>query len=71
MIPDGYHVEKTNERVQNVEPELITRFKWRADKRCKKMNKLLAVPFYRYEVCPWFKARWAVQAMQNRLVPNE
>lgn len=68
-IPEGYQIEETNDRVINVDPELITRFKWRAERRCAKMNKLRTVPFYRYEVHDWLDGRWAVLAMQNRLVP--
>jgi hypothetical protein len=71
MIPYGYKVEELNQRVPNVEPELITRFKWRAERRCRKRNELKAVPFYRYEVCDWLNGRWAVVVMQNQLVPVE
>ena len=68
-IPDGYKLVELNERVQNVEPELITRFKFWADRRCKRLNAMRGVPFYRYEVHDWLDGRWAVLAMQNQLVP--
>lgn len=70
MIPYGYEVQELNERVLDVKPELLTRFRWRADRRCRKMNALRGVPFYRYEVHNWLDGRWAVVAMQNMLVPS-
>ena len=71
MIPIGYEVEELNQRVENVEPEMLTRFKWRADRRCKKLNSLRRVYFYRYEVHDWLDGRWAVLAMQNQLVRKD
>jgi hypothetical protein len=65
MLPEGYTVVELDDRVPNVPPELITRFKWRADKRCRRMNALREVPFYRYEVQEWHNSRWAVVVMQN------
>lgn len=58
-------VVKTMDRVPNVAPDLLTKFKSRADRRCRKLNKSIRVPFYRYEVVDWLDGRWAVVALQN------
>ncbi len=55
-----------NQRVEFIEPSLITRFKWRADRRCEYLNAQLKVPYYRWEVHDWLDGRWAVLAMQNK-----
>lgn len=60
-----YKTEETQQRVPNVGPDLLTRFHWRAERRCRKLNANLRVPFYRWEVCDWLDGRWAVVAMQN------
>lgn len=67
-IPAGYKVEKTHQPVQGG-PDFVTRWKWRADRRCKKLNKTKFAPSYRYEVRPRIGGGWEVQAMQNILVP--
>jgi hypothetical protein len=69
MIPNGYYIEETSDQVKDVKPEMLTRFKRRANRRCRKMNRLRQVPFYRYEVYETASGRWVVVAMQNRLVP--
>jgi hypothetical protein len=68
MIPKGYRTIPTNDRVVGVDPELITRFRWRAHRRCRKLNQRRLVDFYRYEVRPLGK-KWEVVAMQNRAEP--
>lgn len=55
-----------DQRVEDVEPNLITRFKWRADRRCDYLNSQLKTPFYRWEVHDWLDGKWAVLAMQNK-----
>ena len=65
----NYEVVELNQRVPNVDPELLTRFKWRADRRCRKRNSKRLTPSYRFEVCDWLDGRWAVVAMQNQLQP--
>lgn len=68
MIPKGYTVEELDIRLPG-EPELTTRFKWRANWRCKTMEKIRnGTPSYRYEVIDEGN-RYLVVAMQNRLVP--
>jgi hypothetical protein len=73
LVPDGYGIERTNRRVVGQQPDLVTRFRWRADWRCEKLNAKLRVPFYRWEVVSFHggkrKGRWAVVAMQNVAVP--
>ncbi|HYT40938.1 MAG TPA: hypothetical protein VEP90_01210 [Methylomirabilota bacterium] len=63
-------IQETNKRVPDVEPALLTRFRWRADRECKRLNANRILPFYRWEVCDWLDGRWAVVAMQNVAVPN-
>jgi hypothetical protein len=70
-LPPGYVVHKTEHRVVGQKPDLVTRFRWRADRRCRSLNSNLRVPFYRWEVHPWPGRRWAVVAMQNVAVPAE
>lgn len=73
---EEYTICETNRRVIGVKPELVTRFRWRADRRCRKLNAERRVDFYRYEVQRWGRARaglprrWAVVAMQNVAVPK-
>jgi hypothetical protein len=66
----NYETEETKQRVPNVEPDLLTRFRWRADRRCRRLNANRRLPFYRWEVCGWWDGRWAVVAMQNVAVPK-
>ena len=68
MIPKGYRTVETNERVVGIGPELVTRFRRRADRRCLRLNAERLVDFYRYEVRPLGK-KWEVVAMQNRAEP--
>lgn len=56
---------ETANRVVDVEPDLITRWRWRAERRCRRLNAERRVPFYRWEVHDWLDGRWAVVAMQN------
>ena len=71
MVPKGYKIKELNRRVPNVDPDMLTRFKWRAERRCRKQNKYRRVPFYRYEVHDWLDGRWAVLVMQNQLVKRD
>jgi len=64
-------VVELDQRVPDVEPHLITRFKWRANLRCKILNTQREVPYYRWEVHDWLDGRWAVLAMQNQAIPME
>ena len=68
-VPDGYRIVKKNERVLGVEPAFITRFRWRAERRQRKLQAGIKFPSYRYEVCDWLDGRWAVVVMQNVLEP--
>lgn len=67
VVPSGYRVVELDERVPNINPLLVTRFRWRADRRMHQMNTQRILPLYRYEMCRWTKDRWAVVAMQNQL----
>ena len=69
LVPPGYHLVELNQRVENVEPEFY-RWKWRADRRCRKLNENRAVDSYRYEVHDWLDGRWAIVVMQNQLQPD-
>lgn len=60
-----YRTVQTNDRVANTPPSLITRFRWRADRRCRNLNANLDLPFYRWGVRPLGR-RFAVVALQNR-----
>lgn len=37
----------TRQRVPSVEPDLLTRFRWRAARRCDNLNRKRRVQFYR------------------------
>jgi hypothetical protein len=66
----SYRTEKTNQRVPNVGPALVTRFRGRAERRCRRLNARRRVEFYRWEVVALDPMpRWAVVAMQNMAVP--
>jgi hypothetical protein len=71
LAPPGYETVEIDQRVPNVDPDLITRFKWRAERRCRKRNSERTIDSYRFEVCDWLDGRWAVVAMQNQLRPIE
>jgi hypothetical protein len=62
-----YVTEETSERVARIEPELTTRFAWRAERTCNRANARRLVPFYRWEIIRE-DARWKVVAFQNRAV---
>ena len=66
----SYTIIETNQRV-DTDPDLVTRFRWRADRRCRKLNANLRVPFYRWEVEARREGGWAVVAMQNVGKPQE
>jgi hypothetical protein len=66
-----YKTVETNQRVKNIDPDLITRFRWRADRRASKLNSFVKFPSYRWEVVDWLDGRWAVVALQNIAVPVE
>jgi hypothetical protein len=59
-----YGLIETNERVHGLEPDLLTRFRWRADRRARKLDAQRSFPFYRHEV-QRLDGRWAVVVMQN------
>jgi hypothetical protein len=63
-----YKTVPTNEPVVGIGPELVTRFHWRAKRRCRIRNEQKLVDFYRYEIFPLGK-KWEVVAMQNRAEP--
>jgi hypothetical protein len=69
IAPPGYHTVELNERVPNVEAEIF-RWKWRAERRRKRLNAGRLVDTYRYEVHDWLNGRWGVVAMQNQAVPD-
>jgi hypothetical protein len=63
-------VRETGERVQGIEPDLTTRFRWRAERRARKLNEgWRIVPSYRWEAMH-ADGRWHVVAMQNVAVPK-
>jgi len=70
IAPPGYHTVKLDIRVQGVEPEVF-RWRWRAERRCRKLNDQRLVDTYRLEVHEQLNGRWAVAAMQNQAVKNE
>ena len=69
----GYKVVQTDDVVG--EPAIVTRFKWRAFKRCDKMNAMLLnlglPPTFRWEVERREDGKWTVVAMQNVLALND
>lgn len=69
LTPIGYHVVETNDRVPDIKPEIF-RWKWRAKRRCRKLNDGRLFNTYRHEVQEFYR-RWMVVAMQNVLIPDE
>jgi hypothetical protein len=67
-IPKGYHVVETDDLVPGG-PEFVTRFRWRAERRRRKLQTGVLFPSYRYEIRESPGNRWAVVAMQNVLEP--
>jgi hypothetical protein len=70
VAPPGYHTVELNERVPNVEVETF-RWKWKAERRCRKLNATRLIDTYRHEVHQRIDGRWDVAAMQNQAVPNQ
>jgi hypothetical protein len=62
----GIHVLETDERLSGA-PELVTRFRGRAERRARSLNAQRLFPSYRYAVVREGR-RWLVVAMQNRAV---
>lgn len=54
----------TNERVGDGKPVVRTRFRWWADRECRRYNGHVIFPSYRYAVVRE-NGRWCVVAMQN------
>lgn len=63
----GYAVVETDVRVPHAHPDLVTRFRWRAERRARRMNAARIFPSYRMEVVRE-RGRWHVVAFQNRAV---
>ena len=68
-VPSGYHVIELKKRVPGVEAELF-RWKWRANRRCKKLDAIRTPNYFRWEVHDWLDGRWGVVAMQNQIAPH-
>lgn len=73
MIPEGYELVESLDRVGDGEPALVTRSRWRAERRARRLNAARYAATYRWEVvCQAnprspLPRRWAVVAMQNYL----
>lgn len=65
LYPFEYEIEETDEPVSD-EIDFESRFRFRAEKWCARMNAQREVPFYRYEVFR-DENKWVVVAMQNVL----
>lgn len=76
-LPKNMPIYESDEPVEGMGPDLVTRFRWRAERRARNLNARRLVPFYRYEVrrahdmrhgkpTRW---RWIVQAYQNLAAP--
>ena len=66
MIPRGYEIVKTTDRVGFGMPEFRTRFRRRAERRCHSLNSRPLIESFRYEVVQE-GGRYAVVAFQNEL----
>lgn len=64
----AYDVVETDQLVP-VEPALVTRFRWRADRRARKRNAERLEPTYRWGVVRNLR-RWEVLAFQNVARPR-
>ena len=71
-MPD-YWIRQLSTPVRGASPILVTRFKWRADRLQRKLQRELnaaGIDMYRYEVrYVKVRNRWAVLAMQNQAIP--
>jgi hypothetical protein len=59
-----YGVRETSDRVKNIAPDLCSRFRWRAERRARKLNATRRFPSYRWEVVEE-AGGFAVIAFQN------
>lgn len=64
----NFSVYESDERVAEISPALRTRFRSRAERRCRKLNGQRLVPFYRYEVIEE-DGSFVVAAFQNLAAP--
>lgn len=65
-LPEGYELLKSDDVVGNGEPVLVTYFRWRAERRARRLNAVRYADSYRWEVVNSGR-RYAVVAMQNYL----
>ena len=69
----AYWIRQLSTPVYGAKPDMVTRYKRRADRRRNKLQKELndvCIDTYRWEVL-WnpTKKRWAVMPMQNQAIP--
>ena len=65
-----YELVELDQRVPNIDPVLVTRFFWRAERRMHRENERRLVQFYRWEIHKK-DGKWHVVAMQNALRQKE
>lgn len=65
--PDDYAIIESNDMLSGG-PELVTRFRWRANRRVRKMNAARVIPSYHFRVVR-ARGRYEVRAFQNYLKP--
>lgn len=64
----NYEIVELRKQVPGI-PPIIFRWKWRAERRCRKLNKEREVDYYRHEVLDMRDGTWAVVTLQNQLRP--
>lgn len=68
--PPRYGVVESNDIVQGIPVELMTRWRWRADRRARRLNEHRLVESYHWGVIRHIDGvHWLVVAYQNYLVP--
>lgn len=65
--PSRYSIVESNDAVPGMRYALRTRYRWRAERRVRKLNAQREIQSYHWRAL-WWDGRWEVRAFQNYLV---
>jgi len=66
--PDRYSVIESNDQVPGIGRDLRTRFRWRAERRARKLNRQRSIQSYHWKVVALVgTGHYEVRAFQNYL----
>lgn len=66
--PARYRVIESSDQVMGISPDLSTRFRWRAERRARSLNRNRLIHSYHWRA-KRRGSRWLVVPYQNYLVP--